>query len=85
MLKLIPRSRRRIPHGVAVVGALLLLASTVTGVGRNLQDSPSQPIAVAATVASENGPATAETVDAAKPPAVKKNKRFRVNLFLFRH
>ena len=84
MFKVTPRSRQRIPHGVAVVGALLLLASTVTGVSRNVQESPSQPIAVAATMTSENGPAAADTVDAAKPPAVKK-KRFRVNLFLFRH
>lgn len=86
MMRLMPRHRHNVPHGLAIVGALLLLASTVTGVGKALQPAPHQHAALVATeaVGSDAESAAPEPVDAVPHPAVKK-KRFRVNLFLFRH
>ena len=88
MLKLIPRHRFHVPHGLAMAGALLLLASTVTGVGSALQTEPGQTVATANSyVAEREANATrqsAESVEAVQQAPVKKNGRFRINLFLFR-
>jgi len=88
MLRRNPRYKLQIPHGLAILGALLLLAGTVTGVGGALQSHPAQH-GLAAT--SEMASAEADTanrtngpVDSIPQAQVKKNKRFKVNLFLFR-
>lgn len=83
MLKLIPRHRFQVPHGLAAVGALLLLVSTVTGFGTalNLQQTENAP---AAPFVTSSEMEAAESADAVAQPPVKQKKRFRINLFLFR-
>ena len=87
MLRRNPRYTLQVPHGLAILGALLLLAGTVTGLGGTLP-SHSTPSGLAATgemaspepdAANRRGP-----VDSISQAQVKKNKRFKVNLFLFR-
>lgn len=82
------RFRHRVPHGLAIVGAALLLAGTLLGV-----DSTTEPrqLLAAATVNAvavetqvEDPHQAAESVQAVERTAVKPHKRLRVNLFLFR-
>lgn len=87
MLKLIPRYRLQVPHGLAVVGALLLLASTVTGFGTTLNSQTAEHAAPASLVTGSE----ADSAESGDPAAaalqqapVKQKKRFRINLFLFR-
>ena len=88
MVRLKPRYRLHLPHGLAMAGALLLLASTVTGVGSAMQSGPGQPLATASAMVGERDADAAgqssDSVEAVKQVPVKKSKRFRVNLFLFR-
>jgi hypothetical protein len=88
MLKLIPRHRIHVPHGLAMAGALLLLVSTVTGLGSALETQPGQPTAAASTLLTEPaanaGTQTTESVEAVRPAPIKNKGRFKVNLFLFR-
>jgi acyl-coenzyme A thioesterase PaaI-like protein len=88
MLKLIPRHRLRVPHGLAMAGALLLLASTVTGVGGALQTEPGQAAAGASTYLAEreadSGRQSADSLEAVRQAPAKKKTRFKINLFLFR-
>lgn len=83
MLKLIPRHRFQVPHGLAVVGALLLLVSTVTGFGTTLSSQQTESAAAAPYVSSSEME-TAQSADAVPQPPVKQKQRFRINLFLFR-
>jgi hypothetical protein len=84
-----PRYRLQVPHGLAILGALLLLAGTVTGVGGTLHSPSSEPALAAtgyASSAESNGVnRPAEPVESMAQPPVKKHKRFKINLFLFRH
>jgi acyl-coenzyme A thioesterase PaaI-like protein len=88
MLKLIPRHRFHVPHGLAMAGALLLLASTVTGVGSALQTQPGQQAVAASSLLAEReadaGAQSADSVEAVQKTSIKKEARFKVNLFLFR-
>jgi len=88
MLRLNPRYRLQVPHGLAVVGALLLFASTLAGVGATLYSgSPQDPTASVSLVSGEEHGASmpaAETTDTMPQPPVKQKKRLRINLFLFR-
>jgi len=88
MLRRNPRYKPQIPHGLAILGALLLLTGTVTGLGGVLQSQSLQPgLAATSEVASaESDTANRATgaVDSLPQSQVKKNKRFKVNLFLFR-
>jgi len=87
MLKLRPRYRLQVPHGLAAIGALLLLASTVTGFGTALNSqSPENSAPMSFVASGEVEPAeSADAGEAAIQPApVKQKKRFRINLFLFR-
>ena len=87
MLRLTPRYRLQIPNGLAIIGALLLLAGTVTSFGTALNTPPGESAAANTLVASgdmdasESSPEALDTVSQA--PASQK-KRFKVNLFLFR-
>jgi hypothetical protein len=88
MLRRSPRNRLPVPHGLAVIGALLLLASTLAGVGSSLYSgSPQDPPATASLVSdgehAANQPAPTDA-DALHQAPVKQKKRFRINLFLFR-
>jgi len=83
MLKLMPRNRLQVPHGLAVVGALLLLVSTVTGFGSALNSQRAENMAAAPFVTTSEMEAS-ESADAVPQPPVKQKKRFRINLFLFR-
>jgi hypothetical protein len=88
MLKLIPRHRFHVPHGLAMAGALLLLASTVTGVGSALQTQPGQQVAAASSVLAEReadaAAPSADSVEAVQKAPIRKKGRFKVNPFLFR-
>ena len=88
MLKLIPRHRFHVPHGLAMAGALLLLASAVTGVGGALQSQPAPTVTTASSYLAEReadtGRSSADSVEAVQQAPVKKKARFKINLFLFR-
>jgi len=88
MLRRNPRYKLQVPHGLAVLGTLLVLAGTATGVGGTLQSQPSQSALVAAgQVASGEADAagrTSEQVESMPQAQLRKNNRFKVNLFLFR-
>ena len=82
------RFRHRVPHGLAIVGAALLLTGTLLGVDSSTQPQQAHarsPVnAVAVGNQAEDQRQAAETVEAVDRPAVKRHKRFRVNLYLFR-
>lgn len=82
------RFRHRVPHGLAIVGAALLLTGTLLGVDSSTQPQQvhagSSVSAVAVGNQAEDQRHAAESVETVDQPAVKQHKRFRVNLFLFR-
>jgi hypothetical protein len=84
-----PRYRPQVPHGLAILGALLLLAGTVTGVGSQLHAPSSEPALAATAYSASTDPNAAgrpeDSVEAMAQHPVKKSKRFKINLFLFRH
>ena len=87
MIRLNPRYRPQVPHGLAIVGALLLLAGTVTGVGNGFD--PSRIEATAASTRVSGGDMDAvessrDSTEAIQTSPVKQQKRFKMNLFLFR-
>jgi hypothetical protein len=88
MLRLTPRRNRRAPNALAILGAFLLAASLLAGAGHSLPSARQQ--------AGVQQTAEADTLDAATPAqpeaenplgeaAVTQTRKFRVNLFLFRH
>ena len=83
MLKLIRIRKWHVPNALAVAAALLLLASSLAGLG-----SPAQPVEAGYSLAASQ-PASAGQAEAAPQPLtqapVKKARKFRVHLFLFRH
>ena len=88
MLRLSPRYRLQVPHGLAVIGALLLLASTLGGIGSAVYPgTPEDAPATAGLVSDGEHGASQPAADAASvipQPAVKQKKHFRIKLFLFR-
>jgi len=88
MLKRTPRYRLQVPHGLAILGALLLLAGTVTGLGgtqRHPEVAPGLAVAGYAPAGeSEAADRVAEPVESMHQAPLRKSKRFKVNLFLFR-
>jgi len=88
MLRLNPRYRLQVPHGLAMIGALLLLTSTLASVGATLYSGgPQDPAATVSLVSDGELGATepaADTADAIIQPPVKQKGRFRIHLFLFR-
>lgn len=87
MLRLTPR-RKRVPNVLAAFGAFLLVTSALGGAGQALRDARQQGIAqhdVAATAQDAGNTGDFESADAIHEPAVTKTRKFRVNLFLFRH
>lgn len=87
MFKFIPR-RKRVPNALAVLGAFLLVAGTLGGADQALQDARQNNIARQEAVSSQQesgGTGEVQPVDAIREPAVTKTRKFRVNLFLFRH
>jgi hypothetical protein len=88
MVRLKPRYKLHLPHGLAMAGALLLLASTVTGVGSALQSGQGQPLASTSTMIGEHeadAPGqSSDSVEAVRQVPVKKTKGFKLKLFLFR-
>lgn len=86
MLKFIPR-RKRVPNALAVLGAFLLVASTLGGADQVLQDARQNDIAQQESVSGQQESGVTgevEPVDSIREPAVTKTRKFRVNLFLFR-
>jgi hypothetical protein len=79
MLRLTPRRRRRVSNGLAIFGAFLLAASLLARSGQPLQSGEHQHAGAAAV------PAVLETKGAGEAPQPTHARRFRVNLFLFRH
>jgi len=87
MLRLTPRYRLQVPNGLAIIGALLLLAGTVTGLGNTWNAQPGESVAATTRVTSGDLDATEsspEALDTAPKAPVSQKKRFKVNLFLFR-
>jgi hypothetical protein len=92
MLRLTPRRIQRVPNGLAILGAFLLAASVLAGAGHSMPAHQQQAGALAGT--RESGPVgktdakSAERFEAentVRETAVAKTRKFRVNLFLFRH
>lgn len=80
MLKFIPR-RKRVPNALAVLGAFLLVASALGGADQAMQGARHNDMArQEAASARQDAGGTSEL-----EPAVTKTRKFRVNLFLFRH
>ena len=83
MLKLIRFRKWHVPNALAVAAAFLLLASSLARV-----ETPVQPLEAGATLAVSQ-PASVGQPEAAPQPLtqapVKKARKFRVSLFLFRH
>jgi len=88
MLRRNPRYKLQVPHGLAILGALLLIAGTVTGIGGTLQPQSAQSALVAAgqvpSGESDASGRASEPVESMPQAQLRKNKRFKVNLFLFR-
>lgn len=79
MIRLSPIHRRRVSNSLAIFGAFLLAASVLAGGGRALNDAQQRAGALpdSETVAAQTA--------VAQPAHIKKTRKFRVNLFLFRH
>ena len=96
MLRLTPRRNRRVPNGLAILGAVLLAASVLAGTGNAIPVASQQAstevstevttrdTTSAITLAGTHGSAI-ETDHAVSEAAVTRTRKFRVNLFLFRH
>jgi len=88
MLILKPSYRLQVPHGLAIVGALLLLASTVIGVGSAFKAPQIETTAATASLVTDNDVDARESVpdaaDTVPQAPLQQKKRFRTNLFLFR-
>jgi hypothetical protein len=83
MLKLIRIRKRHVPNTLAVAAALLLLASSLARV-----ESPVRPGEAGASLAVSQPASTGHPEAASQPLAhapLKKARKFRVSLFLFRH
>ena len=83
MLKLTPIRKKRVPNALAIAGALLLLVSTLAGVER--PDSPAEATASLAGTAAETVIQPVASPEALDQANAKQARKFRVNLFLFRH
>ncbi|RPH97456.1 MAG: hypothetical protein EHM68_08295 [Lysobacterales bacterium] len=93
MLRLTPRRNRRAPNALAILGAFLLAASLLAGAGHslpaavqqtNVQQAAAQQTAEANALDAAT-PAQPEAENPVREAAVTKTRKFRVNLFLFRH
>jgi hypothetical protein len=92
MLRLTPRRNRRVPNGLAILGALLLAASVLAGAGHSIPGARQQASTLATTLAGTHATGTAGgsaeefgTDITLREAAVTRTRKFRVNLFLFRH
>lgn len=108
MLRLTPRRNRRIPNGLAILGAVLLAASVLAGTGNAIPGARQQASTEAGTEAGTEASTEAstevttrdstsaitlagthgsaiETDHTVSEAAVTRTRKFRVNLFLFRH
>jgi len=88
-MRLHPRYRLKVSNIWALIGAFLLAASVLAGVSVALPALQGQAT-TAAEIASFDGqagsaPNGVEPNETAKPVAAGNHKRFKVNLFLFRH
>jgi hypothetical protein len=88
MLRRNPRYKLQVPHRFAVLGALFIMAGAITGLGGSLQSPSAQPEFVGTVQATpgqaEAAGVAAEPVESIPQSQVNKNRRFKVNLFLFR-
>lgn len=88
MSRLTPSRKRRVTNRLAIVGAFLLAASVLAGVGHSIPGARQQASAQANTPASAPAAGSAEefaTGHTVREAAVTRTRKFRVNLFLFRH
>ena len=88
MLRLTPRRSRRAPNALAILGAFLLAASLLAGAGHSLPSARQQAgVQQTAEVNAPDAasPAQPEAENPVREAAVTKTRKFRVNLFLFRH
>jgi len=87
MLRLTPRYRPQVPHGLAIVGALLLLAGTMAGVGNGFNAPPGNSAKATTFVAGgdmDTADSASDSMESIPQTPVKQKKRFQMNLFLFR-
>lgn len=81
MLRLTPKMKKRIPDRLAIFAALLLLVSSLAGVGGQMAAPTDGAAQTAAVSATEGAAAGLQTARSGK---VKKNRGFKVSLLLFR-
>jgi hypothetical protein len=88
MLRLKPRYKLHVPHGLAILGAILLLTSTAAGIGGAWQAPARQSVADTADFVSGRESDVAETssdsVETIPQAPGTSRGRFKMNLFLFR-
>lgn len=88
MLRLTPRRSRRAPNALAILGAFLLAASMLAGAGHSIPAARQQAAVQQTAEVNALDAATTAQTEAENPvreAAVTKTRKFRVNLFLFRH
>jgi glucose dehydrogenase len=82
MLPLTRKRKFRIPNHLAVFAAVLLMVTSVAGLGSSAMTDGKHSVAQATTEATAQTPARAHTSASSK---TKKNKGFKMSLFLFRN
>lgn len=88
MLKLTPHRNRRAPIAWATLGALLLAASMFAGTSQFMPTARQQASAQDTALATDRAvglPAEPEPTSSVREAAGTQTRKFRVNLFLFRH
>lgn len=73
----------RVPHGLAVAAALMLLASTLAGVS-GLTGTPDATGAQLSALQSADAERRADAEDGIAQKATRQTRKFRANLLLFR-
>lgn len=89
MFRLHPHYRLKVPHSFAILGALLILASTLTGVGGTQRvpfgESAADVSSMVSVDESDGARSSPDAVEPVNRSSMNKSRHFRVNLFLFRH
>ena len=80
MLKLTRFRKWHMPNAVAIAAALLLLVSTLVSMKQ-----PAEPMAAPLLAATQAGTIPQQAAESEQLAPAKQARKFRVNLFLFRH
>jgi len=82
MLRLTRQAKSRISDRLAIFAALLLLVTSLSGIGNSFISSSDGEELLIASSAAESAPVSLQSGSNSK---AKKNRNFKVSLFLFRN